>query len=101
LILSEKDWLDGELLVEMGKNPIASICYGLPIEKTEYGHSSTYYCKYFILNKKMNSEKKIISRSVTEFFNVQALDEIIENNGFRVDFIDQKSFSSIYCIKRY
>jgi SAM-dependent methyltransferase len=100
MILSEKDWLDGELLVERGKNPIASICYGFPIEKTDYGHSSIYYCKYFLLNNKMNSEKKIISRSVTEFFNVDALEEIIKNNGFQVHFVDEESFSRVYCIKK-
>lgn len=98
--VSKKDWMDGELLIEKGKKPIASICYGFPIKQTAYGYSSLYYCNYYLLNKKMCSEKKIISRSVTEFIKVDVMKEIIKRNGFVVDFIDEKTFSRIYCIKK-
>ncbi len=98
--ITSKDILDGELLVERGKKSIASICYGFPIRKTAYGYSSIYYCIYFLLNRKMCSEKRIITRSVTEFVNTNVMKKIITNNGFEIDFIDDKSFSRIYCIRK-
>jgi SAM-dependent methyltransferase len=98
--LFKKDWMDGELLVERGKNSIASVCYGFPIKQTAYGYSSVYYCKYYILNKKMCSENKIINRSVTEYINVEVMKDIIVKNGFIIEFIDATSFSRVYCIKK-
>lgn len=99
-IVTPKDILDGELLVERGKKSIASICYGFPIRKTVYGYSSIYYCIYFLLNREMCSEKRIITRSVTEFVNSNAMKEIITKNGFKIDFIDDKTFSRVYGIRK-
>lgn len=96
----QKDNLGGELLLEKGKRPIAVIFYDFPIRKTPYGFSRTTYLIHAFLNKKMCSDKRIISRSVTEFPDSAVLEDLISKNGFTIDFMDTKTFSKVYVIKK-
>lgn len=96
----KEDSLGGELLVEKKKSSIAQIAYNFPLKQTEYGYSQISYLIHHILNEKMCSEKKIISRSITEFIETNILESIIVNNGFSIESIDKSSFSKIFIIRK-
>ena len=95
-----KDSFDGELLVEKRKPSIAQIAYSFPLKQTEYGYSQISYLIHHILNEKMCSEEKIISRSMIEFVETNILERIIVNNGFSIESIDKSSFSKIFIIRK-
>lgn len=99
-IQRQEDDLAGELLLEKGKKPIALVAYSFPLQRTHYGYSKKTYLIHHFLNHKICSERKIICRSVTEFVNSEILEDIITKNGFSIDFIDNKTFSKVYCIKK-
>ena len=88
----------GELLLELGNYPIAMEYFSFDGNIGENGVESISYHFYNLFTKNYNLEYRQIYRVCNYYPYAEFLKETIENNGFKIELIDDKSHSLVYQI---
>ena len=89
---------NGELLPELNKDIIAGEHYQLPVVKKDYGMQAISYSSYTRLTRDYQFIKREIYRNVREFINPDVMKQIISDNDFQINFIDNSSHSAVYSL---
>jgi phospholipid N-methyltransferase len=89
----------GELLVELKQDPIAGTFYTFPGIETEFGYQLISYSIYTRFDNVCIPKERIVNRSINNFYRPEILEQLINENGFIINSIDNSSHSSVYCLQ--
>ncbi|MHA1302823.1 MAG: class I SAM-dependent methyltransferase [Candidatus Heimdallarchaeaceae archaeon] len=97
----ERDRYSGELLVDLDNGHIATELFQLRTLRTHYGISVINYHAFNVLRRDYSLVERQLFRTIQEFIIPSHLEELIEQSGFKLEFKDNSSHSTVYGFTKY
>lgn len=96
--ISRMPRVSGELIPELGQEPVGSVAYDFPEKDTMVGYSRVGYRIFYRFDRQMKPIESSVARTEYHMIEPSHLEALLTNNHFKINDLAEEQFSYIYTV---